>query len=176
MPEDPRQSTPKQRASVEVSEDMKFQERTWAAQRVGWWVMALLLASAMAGLFATGPLSWAETRDPSGLLRVEYERFQRHMAPVTLRLHLVPEAVPGNTVAIHVSRALADAIEVQKIVPEPQQTKITPTGVEYTFAMAETGKSASVRLFLNSDEMGLLRAEIGLSGREPAHFSVFIYP
>jgi hypothetical protein len=176
MPDDQGRSVTEQRASVQVSEDMRFQERTWAMQRVGWWAMGLLLVAALAGLFATGPLSWAETRDASGSLRVEYARFQRHMAPFTLRLHLAPEAVPGNTVSVHVNNALADAIEVQKIVPQPQQTKVTPTGVEYTFATAEAAKPASIRFFLNSDEVGLLRAEIGLSGRAPARFSVFVYP
>ncbi len=61
-------------------------------------------------------------------------------------------------------------------MPEPHGTKLTPTGVEYTFAMADVGKPAAIRLILNPDGFGIGHAEIGVSGRAPARFSVFIYP
>ncbi|MXQ14833.1 hypothetical protein [Microvirga makkahensis] len=163
-------------ASAEIGEDMVLQERTWMAQRIGWWAMGLILLAALAGLLATGPLSWSEARDSTGALRVEYERFQRHMAPSTLRLHLSPEAVSGGTVLIHVSDGFADAMRIEKIVPEPEQAKVTPTGLEYAFAAAEPGKAASIRFFLSSERFGSVEAEVGLSGREPARLSMFIYP
>lgn len=144
--------------SVQVAEDMTFQERTWIIQRFGWCAMALLILAALAGLFATGPLSSAKAHDPGGLLRVEYERFLRHRAPNTMRLHLSAQAVTGNVVSIRINNALADGIQAEKITPQPQETKATAAGVEYTFAVAEPSQPASVRFSLNSDGVGPLEA------------------
>jgi hypothetical protein len=160
----------------EVAEDIVFQERTWAVQRMGWWAMALLIAAALAGLFATGPLSSAETRDGTGALTVGYDRFQRHATPSSLRLHLGRELTAADAVAVHINSALADAVEVERMVPRPQHAKLTASGVEYTFAVAEPGRPASIRFILAPSAVGLLRAEIGLTGREPARFTVFVYP
>ena len=53
-----------QATSLQIEEDLPLQERTWRFQRVGWAIMGLLLLSALAGLFANGPLSWGKAQDP----------------------------------------------------------------------------------------------------------------
>jgi hypothetical protein len=63
-----RQRPVDQATSLQIEEDMPLQERTWRFQRVGWAAMGLLLVSALAGLFANGPLSWGKAQDPQGLL------------------------------------------------------------------------------------------------------------
>jgi hypothetical protein len=162
--------------SLDINDDMRFQERTWLIQRIGWWVMAILVLAGLTGVFAAGPLSRTEVSDPSGALRVEYERFQRRMAPSTLRLHIGPGTLPGDQITLRMSRTLAEATDVEKIVPQPDQARITLSGVEYTFGTAEPGGSASIRFDLNSDEVGLVPAEIALGDREPLRFTIFIYP
>jgi hypothetical protein len=166
----------KQPAPAQVSEDVRFQERTWAAQRVGWWAMGLLLVAALAGVFAAGPLSSSEASDGRGALLVEYHRFQRHRAPATLQVHVAPEAITSDTILVHFNRSLVEAFRVERIEPEPDQAKVTPSGVEYAFATAEPGRAASLRFFLNAESFGPVQGEVGLSGREPARFAVFIYP
>lgn len=160
----------------QVAEDMRFQERTWFVQRIGWWAMGLFLLATLAGLFANGPLSSAETRDPSGLVLVEYERFLRHRAPTHLQVHLSPEAVAGSVISLRINHALAHALEAEKIVPRPQDAKVTSAGVEYIFGVVEPGRPTSIRLPVNPDGVGPLQAELGLSSREPARFTMFIYP
>jgi hypothetical protein len=162
---------------LDLDEDMSFQERTWTIQRIGWWVMALVVLAALAGLFATGPLSRAETSDPAGVLRVEYGRFLRSMAPSTLRLHVGKPLTPfDNAVPIRVSGPLAKAIKPEAITPEPIHAKAMSSGVEYVFALAEPGKAASIRFDFVTEGIGPIHAEIGIAGREPARISMFIYP
>ncbi len=42
---------------LEVAQDRTFQRRSWTIQRVGWVVMLLVAAAALAGLTGSGPLS-----------------------------------------------------------------------------------------------------------------------
>ena len=163
-------------SSIQINEDMRLQERTWTVQRLGWWAMGLVLLAALAGLFATGPLSWAEFQDSGGQVRVEVGRFQRQMAPKPLNVHIAPGATAGNTVTLIMNRALASAVGSEQIVPFPQHAKVTPEGVEYTFPTAGPGQAASVRFIFNTDELGRVRAEVGLPGREPARFTLVVYP
>lgn len=44
---------------LEIEEDLDHQRRCWKLERASWAVMALVLLAAMAGLFGSGPLSWA---------------------------------------------------------------------------------------------------------------------
>jgi hypothetical protein len=155
---------------------MRLQERTWVLQRVAWCVMGLLVLAALAGLFATGPLSSTESRDQSDLVQVEYQRFQRHMAPSTLMIRLGPAVVSRDTVSLQFSESFVDAVQVQKIVPEPKEAKATPTGVEYTFAVADPAQSAKMRFFMRTEKIGIIAAQVGLRGREPARFRMFVYP
>src|SRR5215213_3802507 len=88
----------------DIAEDVLFQERTWAVQRIGWWAMGLLIVLALAGLFAAGPLSSTQTQDPTGALRAEYQRFLRLQAPSTLVLHVSPQPASGGTLSIRINR------------------------------------------------------------------------
>ena len=58
-----------------VHEDMRFQHRSWALERAGWLVLALIAIAGLTGVFGNGPASWAHAS--AGSLAVSYERFQR---------------------------------------------------------------------------------------------------
>ncbi|MGH8176377.1 MAG: hypothetical protein ACREV5_08970 [Steroidobacter sp.] len=138
--------------------------------------MGLLLLAALAGVFAVGPVSSAEARDPSGLMQVGYQRFQRYGAHSDLRIFLAAAATSGGSVAIRMNSAFADAAEIQSIVPEPQHAKAMRDGVEFTFQVAEPGEPAMVRFSFKPQRMGAVHAEIALADRPPARFDSFVYP
>ena len=83
---------------IDLADDISLQEKTWRVQRVGWAVMALLVAAGLAGVFARGPLSRAEAQGQG--LRLEYERFERYQAPSEIRVRLAPDAVVDGSVAL----------------------------------------------------------------------------
>jgi hypothetical protein len=161
---------------MEVDEDMAWQRRTWAIQRIGWCAMGGLVLTALTGVFGYGLLSWEQASDPAGLLRVEYERFQRQGAEFTLRVDVAPEATTHDAVPLRVSGTFLDAVEVKGIVPEPREARSLGGDVEYVFPMAQPSRAATIRLALKLREVGSHSAEIGLGGREPARFTQFVYP
>jgi hypothetical protein len=165
--------------SLQVAEDMRFQRRTWAVERVAWALMALLVLAAAAGLLATGPLSTAEASDEAGLVRVRYERFARLGAPSTLRVELAPGATSSSssTVALELGRSLTEAIQVERVQPEPLRERAGGDGgLVLEFGVAEPGRPALVRIFAKREEIGLVEGEVGLAGRPRVRFTQFVYP
>ena len=99
-------------ASRRVSgrEDMRFQRRSWIAERVGWAVLIVLALIGLIGAFGTGPLSWQTAS--GGSLSVEYERFQRitRLARFTFDVR----AQGGPEVQLHLNEAFQQNFEISK--------------------------------------------------------------
>ncbi|WP_201861390.1 hypothetical protein [Microvirga soli] len=171
-----RNSKPKEARSVQVDEDMVWQRRTWTIQRLGWLAMGGLVLTALTGVFGYGPVSCQQATDPAGLVRVEYERFQRQGSEFTLRVDVAPQATADNVVPLRVSGSFLDAVEVKGIAPEPREARSLGADIEYMIPVAQSGQAATIRFALKLREVGSHSAEIGLSGREPARFTQFVYP
>lgn len=78
---------------LELDQDIDFQRRSWAVQRVGWGVMALVALAALLGLFGPGPINNAITGSKEAPLWLEYKRFGRFQtSAMLLRVHLGPRA------------------------------------------------------------------------------------
>ncbi|RDI50501.1 hypothetical protein [Microvirga subterranea] len=167
---------PQKARSIEVDEDMAWQRWTWAIQRLGWLVMGGLVLTALTGVFGYGPVSWQQASDPAGLLRVEYERFERQLSEHTLKVDIAPGATTGGDVALRLNGEFLDAAEVREIVPEPRETRSLGSDVEYVFPVTQSGRPATIRFVLKLRAAGAIEAEVGLSGREPARFTQFVYP
>ena len=78
---------------LEINEDLRFQRRMWAVQRVGWIVTALVVLAALAallGLLGPGLLSTSAKAGSGGasLSVEEYEQVLRYRKPTTRRLGL----------------------------------------------------------------------------------------
>src|SRR4051794_40698086 len=97
---------------LEIEQDLAYQRREWAFERVGWLLLGLLLLAALVGLLGRGPLSNTTAGDPGGPLRVEYQRFLRHRSTSTLRVHLGPNAARGNEAHLWLDREYLEGMEV----------------------------------------------------------------
>jgi hypothetical protein len=171
-----RNAKPEKARSIQVDEDMVWQQRTWTIQRLGWLAMGGLVLTALTGVFGYGPVSWQQATDPAGFVRVEYERFQRRGSEFTLRVDVAPQATADNVVPLRVSGSFLDAVEVKGIAPEPREARSLGADIEYMIPVAQSGQAATIRFALKRRAVGSHSAEIGLSGREPARFTQFVYP
>jgi len=163
-------------SDLHIEQDLAFQRRTWAVQRIGWCLMFLLLMAAVAGLFSSGPLSSERIEDPEGRIAVEYERFARYMAPTSLSLVLEPSATGQDRIVIRMNQALSENWDLEHIHPQPERMSAAPDGMNLEFVIAERGKPAMIRFGIKPQTIGNLRGEIGVAGHEPARFNQFVYP
>lgn len=163
---------------LQVDQDMAFQRREWAVQRVGWAVGLLILAGALAGLFGHGPLSRAEAGSEDGPLHVRYERIVRNQAPADLRVSFPLD--PGGETTLWLSGALVQRVELRSVVPEPARSWSTPARTGFVFAApagSAPGDRVEAVIRVDIRTIGRLRGELGVEGRDPpVHLSMLSLP
>jgi len=159
---------------IDLVDDISFQEKTWRVQRVGWIVMALLVAAGLAGVFARGPLSRAEAQGAG--LRIEYERFERYQAPSEIRVRLTPEAVVDGSVALMLDGDYAGRVPVERIDPEPERSAPTAGGHVHYFPVPRDARPGTVTFQIRPQRVGLVHGRIGIAGAAPISFTQFVWP
>lgn len=153
-----------------IREDPRLQRWIWRCERLGWALLGLFVALALAGLFASGgPWATAKRVSDDGQLKVEYQRFQRRGAPATLIL----EVAPGITRVGLDERLVADWT-VEALYPQPLRMT-SSDGVLWLDLAPGTG-SSRLHLALRPDRLGTVDWRILRPGQPPLALSAFIYP
>ena len=166
-------------SDLEVNEDLEFQRRDWAAERVGWVAMAAVVVVALLGLFGgTGSLgSSAKATSEDTVVSVSYERFLRFMKPTTLQIQVGQEAGKEGKVSIWLDRHYLDGLQVQQIIPQPDSAKAGPERLTYVFEVDDPNGSAEVSFdLLPEQKVGALEGRVGIGDAKPVSFGQFVYP
>jgi hypothetical protein len=161
--------------SLDLDENLDFQHREWQVQRIGWWALAVFVLAASLGLFGGGPLSHTAVADPNGALRVEYERFLRMRAPQRLSIR-ARTTRPGDSepLQLQISREYFEAMQIDRVLPDPLDVTIGPDDVMLRFPPIATGE---VTIVIDSMPLhaGRHRAEIRASNGAVVGIRQFTY-
>lgn len=156
-----------------LEEDLRFQRGLWRVERVSWWVEVAIVIAALAGLAGSGPLSRGKAE--SGGLTVEYPRISRMDSPDELTIDVQPSLVRGGQVRLELDRRWLDTVEIERILPEPEESDAGSEVAGFTFRVRE-GAPASVRFALKHRRMGLRQGTFAVHGGDAVTLSQWIYP
>jgi hypothetical protein len=159
---------------MEIAEDLAYSRKVWTFERIGWGLLALLLAAALAGLFGKGPLSYTQLHSDDGWW-LDYERFGRRVSPMTLKLHL-PASASDQQVQVWLDRQYLAACQIQQITPEPLETRLDADGLVYVFASQAQSDLVQIVFHLEPQEFGFLSGRLGINEEPPLAFDQLIYP
>lgn len=135
-------------------------------QRVGWVVIALVVATALLGFFGGGPVSRASAQ--GARVKVEYERFIRLGQVSRLRLTLTS----GPSSRLELSRGYLESFRVEQITPEPREVAASEDWIIYSF-LGDTPMTVIVDL--TPESFGSLRGAVRGFG-ETLLFRQIAYP
>ncbi len=161
--------------TIELSDQIALQRRTWAAQRIGWGAMALILLLAAIGVFGGGPLSSATARLADGAAVIEYDRFIRRSAPSEIRITAAPATAASGTLEIEVGRGFPRAFSIEKILPEPIRSTATQEGTRFSFETVP-GSPAEVTLSVKATGLGFERPAVRVGDAGRLELALFVYP
>ena len=166
---------PQDTGDIQLSEDIKFQERYWKVQRLGWGLFLLVLLAAIAGLLGSGPLSSRSASAPDGSLRAEYERFCRIERKSVLQAIAAPSAAAGGRLRIWIVRDYLQRVDLERVVPQPERVETFPDRLLFTFAAAD-GQQSVIQFVLEPHAPGRQAISMGVEGKAAVSFRQFIYP
>ncbi|SEI52714.1 hypothetical protein [Pseudomonas sp. NFR16] len=156
-----------------VDEDIALQRRIWRFERVGWYLLLVVVLLTLCGLFSHGMLSSVSTTTPQGDLTVEYERFHRSGAVNAMVIHSRGE--PGRQHTLTLSHRMMKGFSVESMQPQPVRSAGTREGLELTLPADAHGES-TLYLTWRSDGLGYFKSKIGLEGGGQVSVTQFIYP
>lgn len=162
--------------SLEVAQDLRFQRRAWAFQRIGWVAMAVALALAVWGVFGHGISSKRSATSRDGGIKVEYAAVARYRAPDTIRLTPAPGAVDGDELRVALSRETLDGMEIETVYPEPESVETGADETVFVFSLADEGTATEVVFNVLFEDIGRRHAEVTVEGHQPVEFSQFVLP
>jgi hypothetical protein len=114
---------------LQIEEDMRFQERTWKAERVAWVVMALIVLASALGLISEGPISKTRLGDPARL-QIELQRVTHVDTPTRIHVRLAT----GGFFSIQFPYSYLSRVEISMVVPEPATVESAGGLVTYSFS------------------------------------------
>ncbi len=162
---------------LQVDEDEPLQAREWRFQRVGWGLLASLVIAALLGVFGNGPLSTARAVDPTGQLRVDYDRFVRHVAQTDLVLTIAPTAATAGRVTAVVDQTwFTDAIWLEQISPQPSSSTLHGDVVELEFEVRDPAQPLAIGIRYRPDAIGVLHPAFGLDRSGMVRLRQLSYP
>jgi hypothetical protein len=158
------------RVQHDLDSQLAFHRKEWRIQRIGWVLIALFLAMAVAGLFGNGPLSRSYTDNEAG--RVDYERFTRYGLSTDLVVTPSSSAAGVNRVAI--SADYLEVSRIERITPAPAAVRMIGSSIVYEFASAAPG--ASISFHIRPQRLWRHGATVTIDGGAPLHISQLTYP
>ena len=156
-----------------VGEDMVFQHKVWRFERVGWYVLVLLVILTLLGLFSRGPLSSRELHSSDGSLSVEYEAFHRNGSSNAMVIRL--KGQPNTVLEIALEGDWLEGFEVQALQPPPLRSAAAGQGMRLWVQADERGQ-ASLHLSLLGEGFGTYHSRIATAGGASVSFNPFIFP
>ena len=161
------------KADLELIEDLHFEKKEWRAQRIAWFIMALLITLGLIGLFGVGALSSRTISSADGALKLKYDRFDRWQAPSTLQFQLrSPEQTSAR---LWISGNFLQTVKVESIVPAPERVEVSNGGTLFNFRVARN-ETVSISFHLQIQQMGSSPIRIRGNDGEILEAPHWVYP
>lgn len=173
---DPIASTqfPRVDSSVDVGEDLGFQERWWRFEHLLWIFFTLVLVADALGVFGEGPLAKAKLNVPGSGMVVDYERVERTSTPSELRIHFGRDAVQNGSIGLYVNEAVVKGLGASRVIPEPQSSAVQEGGIQYLFPSDANPNELDFQL--KPSAPGVFWFYLQVAGHTPVKARVLVMP
>lgn len=160
---------------IDIGFDAGIENGWILVQRVGWTLMAMLVAAGLTGVFGRGPLAQASVTTPDGNVQIAYERFARFRTPTQMAITL--KAPMAGRLDVVVSTSLLEKINVQFIDPVPVLQRAVAGGTDFVFNVDSSGAKPATITFAEQAAHTLgFGGTVQVDREPPLRLAGFVYP
>jgi hypothetical protein len=163
-------------AELESSPERRQHARERILERAGWIAIAGLLLLGCAGGLGPGAINVRNLQSSDGSLRIRLHAIERCYAPAEIVLWVSDASAADGPVVLSLSRELAAAAQLDKLVPRPQRLIREEDRLLLAFDRHDLPPSGQIRCRFEFEDAGIVRSEIGTPGGATIHFRQFILP
>lgn len=156
-----------------VHEDMAFQLKVWRFERVGWYVLVLVVVLGLVGVFSRGIVSSRDVRSDDGRVRVEYDMFHRNGSSNSMKINVTGGA--DAPLELELAGELLEGFSIETLQPEPLRASSSGRGIKLSLHTDADGR-ATLYLTLRGDGLGIYRSRIAVPGTRGVELTQFIFP
>ncbi|MFJ5282807.1 hypothetical protein ACIP66_02970 [Pseudomonas sp. NPDC088429] len=156
-----------------IREDMRYQMKVWRFERIGWYLLVLIVLMALVGLFSRGLLSSRDVHSADGKLRVEYEMFHRNGSTNSMKISV--SAMPDSAVELELAGQLLDGFRIETLQPEPLRSRSSSQGIRL-WLQTDLDGQAKLYITLRGDGLGFFQSRIVSPGTNGVKLDQFIFP
>ena len=156
-----------------IREDMAYQLKVWRFERVGWYVLVLVVLMGLMGVFSRGLLSSRDVRSEDGKVRVEYEMFHRNGSTNSMKITL--SSTSDSQVELELAGQLLEGFSIETLQPEPLRSRSSSQGIRL-WLQTDLDGQATLYITLRGDGLGFYRSQISSPGTNSLKLVQFIFP
>ncbi|WP_247267538.1 hypothetical protein [Pseudomonas sp. YL2] len=156
-----------------IHEDMTYQLKVWRFERVGWYVLVLVVLMGLMGVFSRGLLSSRDVRSEDGKVRVEYEMFHRNGSTNSMKITL--NSAPDSQAELELAGQLLEGFSIETLQPEPLRSRSSTQGIRL-WLQTDLDGQATLYITLRGDGLGFYRSQIFSPGTNGIKLVQFIFP
>jgi hypothetical protein len=160
--------------SLEIDENLAFQEREWRWERIGWILIALVLTAGVTGVFGHHPVTRVTNQTSNRQIVIDYERFGRNDSASEIIIHVTSNPHADKTVYLWINADYLDSINVTTISPWPVRGEAREG--ERAFVFQTDGTAFSVILSIQFHTIGLLHGRVKVNEQEVLSLTHMVWP
>ena len=167
-------TVPKIDNDIAVGEDLAFQRRWWKFEFAIWVFFTIIVILDLFGFFGRGPVAKARFHTVDGSMDIHYERIERFSTPSILAVSFGQNAIHDGKVQLWVSETLVRELGNQRVVPQPEMSVLSRSGILYTFLASQV--PVTVEFALSPSSVGMNDLRLVVPGFADAKLKVFVMP
>lgn len=156
-----------------IREDMVYQLKVWRFERAGWYMLVLVVALGLVGMFSRGLISSRDVRSDDGKISVEYEMFHRNGSTNSMKISV--NATPNTAVELELAGQLLKGFSIETLQPEPLRSRSSSEGIRL-WLQTDLDGQATIYITLRGDGVGFFRSRIASPGTNGVKLEQFIFP
>lgn len=161
---------------LDINEDLDWEDGWYWFERFAWATLVALLVAASIGAVGPGRLSRQDVKDPSGQLRVVFEKRLHAKSSSDVQVEVGAGAARNGEVKVLLAGSLATGdSRIDHIAPEPGKTEASASGSVLTYSVPP-GQGMKFVLRQRTGGIGPIWSKISVAGGPEITLDQFIFP